>query len=893
MKFNKSIILFTLLILFSFNLMSQSNQRHVKPTDGTRLSRNYNVNATLGGDNVESSLKIEVIGDNLQIWRNIGSNNWEYQYFEWSDHPGRGIHLYIDGEFYYVNHSTDIYVNGFPSGSNLSYLEDDDGIPFDRIDIERTDNYHATAKFTKANYLEAVLNIYYPPESDYINFEWQITNTSSSTMNDLRFYQEGDTYSYGDDYGRGYWDDATNTVGCQKDGDGGEIVSVFLQSIEVPYQHESSYWGWYSGVEAHVMNNALTGAVTTTDHDNAIALEWRQTSLGAGETWEIHTIEKYSDKEITNLTVTAPFNETIFQGETKYITFTVKNTSASTVDDIALSELVDQTGWTVNVVDPSGTFSLESLEEIEVIMQVDCPSNAVPGTIAKTTLFADANDQTADDKAYIEVLSVMPSCVVNPLDQDVCAPDEAVMFYVESDNADAYQWQIYSTDYSIWMALSEGGVYSGTSNDSLFISDVTGLIGTQYRCLMSNGYGDAWSDSASIVGDQTPPNPDDLTLPDINAQCEVNELTAPTATDECEGVVIGTHEITFPITDTTTVIWTFEDTFGNQSFLIQDVFVNNDEPPTPDATSLPDIFGACEVTSIPPPTATDPCDGNITGTTDATFPIIDSTIITWTFEDTEGNQSTITQNVFINDNQGPTPDISTLPTVTGSCEAFVTETPSATDDCFGQVQGTTNDSLYYDIDGTYLIEWNYEDNNGNITTQNQTVIVTDAAPEVFTNDITINLQSTSTEAVTITVEDIDSLSFDDCCLDTMFIDKSTFTVDDEGDNIVNLTVVDCSGNSTTKSAIVTINLDYTLKIPNFISPDNDGVNDYWTITGIQELQGFTLHIFNKIGEEVYYSENYDNSWNGTFNGKDLPDGTYYYVFKSATDSYSGYISLIR
>lgn len=808
-----------LLSFLSLNLFSQNNQRDVKPDNGTRISRSYNVNATLGGDNVESSLKIEIIGDNLQIWRNVGSYSWEYQYFEWSDHPGRGIHIYIDGDFYYVNYSTDIYVNGVPSGSNLSYLEDDDGIPFDRIDIERIDDYNATVKLTKANYLEALLTVYYPPESDYINFSWQITNISLSAMNDLRFYQEGDTYSYGNDYGIGYWDDASNTVGCQKDGGGGDIVSVFLQSIETPFQHESAQWGWYDGVEAHVMNNALTGAVVTYDHDNAIALEWRVASLNPGESWEIHTIEKYSDKDITNLIVTAPYNETIYQGETKYITFSVKNNSAETVTDIALSEIIDEVGWTVNVVNPVGTFDLESLEEIDVTMMVTCPSNAEPSSIAQATLEAMVNDQVADDKAYIEVLSVMPSCVINPVDQDICDETEAVQFFVESNNADSYQWQIYSDQYSTWMALANDAIYSGVDTDTLFISDATGLIDKNYKCLMSNGYGDAWSESASIVGDETPPMPDALVLPNITAQCEVATVYPPTATDECDGNIIGTTDAVFPITDSTTIIWTFEDGFGNQSFLMQDI--------------------------------------------------------------------------LIADNQAPIPDITTLPSISHSCSATVITTPTATDNCFGQVDGYTDDTLFYDVEGTYLITWNYADDDGNISTQNQTVTVIDEAPVVITKDTSFTLQSTSTEVVTISVADIDSASYDDCCLDTMFLDRTSFTVEDAGENIVFLTVIDCQGNTSRKSADVTIILDYTLQIPNFVSPDNDGVNDYWTIIGIEKLDGYTLNIFNKIGEVIYFSENYDNTWNATYNGKELPDGTYYYVFKSATDTYSGYISVIR
>jgi gliding motility-associated-like protein len=37
-----------------------------------------------------------------------------------------------------------------------------------------------------------------------------------------------------------------------------------------------------------------------------------------------------------------------------------------------------------------------------------------------------------------------------------------------------------------------------------------------------------------------------------------------------------------------------------------------------------------------------------------------------------------------------------------------------------------------------------------------------------------------------------------------------------------------------------------------------------------------LTIYNRWGNEVYHAEGYKNSWRGTFDGKDLPDGTYFY-----------------
>ena len=38
-------------------------------------------------------------------------------------------------------------------------------------------------------------------------------------------------------------------------------------------------------------------------------------------------------------------------------------------------------------------------------------------------------------------------------------------------------------------------------------------------------------------------------------------------------------------------------------------------------------------------------------------------------------------------------------------------------------------------------------------------------------------------------------------------------------------------------------------------------------------------IFNRFGKEIYKNDQYDNSWDGTFEGKPLQDGTYYYIMR--------------
>jgi gliding motility-associated-like protein len=68
-----------------------------------------------------------------------------------------------------------------------------------------------------------------------------------------------------------------------------------------------------------------------------------------------------------------------------------------------------------------------------------------------------------------------------------------------------------------------------------------------------------------------------------------------------------------------------------------------------------------------------------------------------------------------------------------------------------------------------------------------------------------------------------------------------------------------------------------------LSPNGDGVNDVWTIPGIEEFPGAVVEVYNRWGELLFSSVGYKTKWDATYNGKDLPVGTYYYVINLHSD----------
>ena len=142
-----------------------------------------------------------------------------------------------------------------------------------------------------------------------------------------------------------------------------------------------------------------------------------------------------------------------------------------------------------------------------------------------------------------------------------------------------------------------------------------------------------------------------VTLSNVTAQCSVT-LTAPTASDNCAGTVTGTTNdaITYNAQGTFMVTWAFNDGNGNVTTRTQNVIIDDTIAPVANLASLPTLnMSGCQIDTLTPPTATDTCKGTINGTTTTTFPITTqgTTVVTWTYDDGNGNTTTQTQNIIL------------------------------------------------------------------------------------------------------------------------------------------------------------------------------------------------------------------------------------------------------
>lgn len=100
-------------------------------------------------------------------------------------------------------------------------------------------------------------------------------------------------------------------------------------------------------------------------------------------------------------------------------------------------------------------------------------------------------------------------------------------------------------------------------------------------------------------------------------------------------------------------------------------------------------------------------------------------------------------------------------------------------------------------------------------------------------------------------------------------------------------------------AIVSLRIgeDVECIAPTIFTPNNDGINDAFIVPCLStgNYPENTVSIFNQWGDEVFHASPYFNDWKGTYEGQDLPVGTYFFIVKYDNDQppVSGFLVLER
>jgi gliding motility-associated-like protein len=329
----------------------------------------------------------------------------------------------------------------------------------------------------------------------------------------------------------------------------------------------------------------------------------------------------------------------------------------------------------------------------------------------------------------------------------------------------------------------------------------------------------------------------DVTVAAATNNCSVFvNLPAPTASDNCSVVSLtnnfnntGNASGTYPV-GTTTVIWSAKDAAGNIGTTSMKVIVNDTQFPVVTTPAvMPPVFadaGQCTaVVSVPALVVNDNCgiasivnDHNGTADASGTYNI-GTTTVNWVVTDLNGNVSTTSQSITVQDTQAP---IVTKPAdiVVSASPAACTATvniPSlvASDNCgavniVNSKNSTANASDVYPV-GTTTVHWTITDNSGNVTTTSMDVTVVDQEVPQITGTPASNAWGyTDAGQCTGTVSSpiLKITATDNCGIQSIVNDYNG--TDDAsgiypvGTTIVNFTITDIHGNKTPWTVIVEI-----------------------------------------------------------------------------------------
>jgi gliding motility-associated-like protein len=87
----------------------------------------------------------------------------------------------------------------------------------------------------------------------------------------------------------------------------------------------------------------------------------------------------------------------------------------------------------------------------------------------------------------------------------------------------------------------------------------------------------------------------------------------------------------------------------------------------------------------------------------------------------------------------------------------------------------------------------------------------------------------------------------------------------------------------------------SLTIYNAFSPNGDEKNEGWGVPGLRFYEGVRISVYERGGSRVFYTENPDIRWDGTYNGKEMPVGTYFWVIEigETGEVRKGMLNLLR
>ncbi|WP_162340459.1 T9SS type B sorting domain-containing protein, partial [Cyclobacterium salsum] len=423
--------------------------------------------------------------------------------------------------------------------------------------------------------------------------------------------------------------------------------------------------------------------------------------------------------------------------------------------------------------------------------------------------------------------------------------------------------------------------------------------------------GNAFNSNALVnVEDQSAPLPSLASLPVLRAECALESWEPPTASDNCDGSIVGVPDKNLPIQENTLITWTFTDSNGNSSTQTQEVVIADVTAPViesipadqtiylngsyelPDFTEVAVARDNCELSrfvQLPAP-----------GTQ---YSDAETILVQLTATDTDGNDKTASFEItLVNLNLVAIedPELVTIPWNTPL------ESVSFPDKITVRLSNGQESSIpvswtipVLDTKVAGLYQYKGTPDVGNIQNPDGlepilSILVEDKAlPEgitLSTDEFAADSDPGTVIGSLNTLDPADNIHRYELTGSTM--DNRYFGISGSdlfwnsqealpGKTSFSLQV------SSTDRAGNTIFQTFTLNrsradldaifVPNSFTPNGDGVNDDWGVNDLRYYQDSKIAVYERSGKRIFYTENPNERWDGTYFGNELPTGTYFWV----------------
>ncbi|MEP1892608.1 MAG: LamG-like jellyroll fold domain-containing protein, partial [Cyclobacteriaceae bacterium] len=283
--------------------------------------------------------------------------------------------------------------------------------------------------------------------------------------------------------------------------------------------------------------------------------------------------------------------------------------------------------------------------------------------------------------------------------------------------------------------------------------------------------------------------------------CAVDQMALDISDFSCAD--LGTNTVTLTVTDAS----------GNESSSSATVTVEDNTSPVAIAQ---DISVALDADGLATVSASEVDNGSSDNCSVSTLELditsfdcsmIGANAVSLTATDPSGNSHTTSATVTVMDNTNPiviTQDISVSLDQSGAATILASDIDNGSNDNCG-IASIVADITSFDCShiGDNNVTLTVTDNSGKSADATAIVTVTEAiAPTAITQDLTVYLDSDG--VASITAEDINDGSSDNCAIDQMTLDITDFTCDNLSGNTVTLTVSDVSGNTNSATSTVTV-----------------------------------------------------------------------------------------